>query len=182
MEILEQRLNGVLLLKPRVFEDPRGYFYESFNADTLKKLGIQDIFIQDNQSFSNANVVRGLHFQAPPYAQAKLVRVINGAVIDVVVDIRKGSPTYGEHYAVRLDAQNKLMLYVPKGFAHGFTTLEDNTLFLYKCTEYYNKQSEGGLLWNDSELGIDWGTANPILSEKDKVNPSIGIFNSPFHY
>lgn len=182
MEIVEKHLNGVLLLKPRVFEDARGYFYESFNAETLKKIGIYDLFIQDNQSLSGANVVRGLHFQAPPYAQAKLVRVINGAVIDVVVDIRKGSPTYGQHYAVRLDATNKLMLYVPKGFAHGFTTLEDNTLFFYKCTEYYNKQSEGGILWNDPELGIDWGTNSPILSEKDKVNPSIRIFNSPFHY
>lgn len=182
MEIVERQLNGVLLLKPRVFEDERGYFYESFNAETLKKIGIYDLFIQDNQSLSGANVVRGLHFQAPPYAQAKLVRVINGAVIDVVVDIRKGSPTYGQHYAVRLDAKNKLMLYVPKGFAHGFTTLENNTLFFYKCTEYYNKQSEGGLLWNDTELGIDWGTDSPILSEKDKVNPTIRIFNSPFHY
>ena len=183
MEILEEVLNGVKLLKPNVFEDHRGYFYESYNIHAFEKVGIPDTFIQDNQSLSTQKgVLRGLHFQNGDYAQAKLVRVALGKVLDVVVDIRKGSPTYGKSYAVELSAENKLMLYVPIGFAHGFATLEPNTLFNYKCSNVYNKESEGGIAWNAPELKIDWKIENPILSEKDQHNVLFSEFESQFNY
>mgnify|MGYP000955688915 CR=1 FL=1 len=183
MEIIEEALNGVKLLKPAVFGDHRGYFYESYNIDTFKKLGIEESFIQDNQSLSTeVGVLRGLHFQNAPFAQAKLVRVIFGSVIDAVVDIRLGSPTYGKSYAAILSSENKQLLYVPKGFAHGFATLEPNTLFSYKCSNIYNKESEGGIAWNDSNLNIDWKTESPILSEKDTNNISFSEFKSQFTY
>jgi dTDP-4-dehydrorhamnose 3,5-epimerase len=138
------------------------------------------LFVQDNQSLSQKGAVRGLHFQAPPFEQGKLVRVITGAVIDVIVDIRKNSPTYGQHFSVELNEENKTMFWIPPGFAHGFETLVDNTIFLYKCTKLYDKSSEGGLLFNDSEIGINWKTKEPIVSDKDLILPHIKDFTSPF--
>lgn len=170
MEFKALSLQGVIEIIPRVFEDERGFFFESYNEKVFKENGIADIFVQDNQSFSLKNVVRGLHYQHEPYAQAKLVRVISGKVLDVVVDIRPHSATYGQHLKVLLDAEKQNMLYVPAGFAHGFTALED-TVFVYKCTNLYNKASESGIYWADETLDIDWEVENPIVSEKDSVLP-----------
>lgn len=180
MTIIEEPLPGLLLLEPRVFRDGRGYFFESFNALQAQTAGIPCAFVQDNQSLSSRGVLRGLHFQAPPYAQAKLVRVVSGSVNDVVVDIRKSSPTYGKHYTAHLSADNFRMLFVPEGFAHGFETLEDNTIFQYKCSGYYHKESEGGLRWNDPTLGIQWELDSPLVSDKDQVLPLWEAFESPF--
>jgi dTDP-4-dehydrorhamnose 3,5-epimerase len=157
-----------------------GYFFESYNDSVFKEHGIDVEFIQDNQSLSNSGVLRGLHFQAPPYDQGKLVRVITGAVLDVAVDIRKNSTTYGEHIAIELSEDNKTMFYIPPGFAHGFLTLKDSTIFSYKCTNLYNKASEGTVLWNDSDLNINWNISNPVLSEKDLVGTIFKDFSSPF--
>ena len=180
MEIQKTPIQGLLILKPRVAYDPRGYFYESYRKDLFDELGINDTFVQDNQSLSQKGILRGLHFQAPPHAQGKLVRVIAGAVLDVVVDIRKASPTYGQQFSITLTSENLLQFWVPLGFAHGFLTLEDNTIFAYKCTNYYNKSSEGGIRWNDPALGIDWNVENPLLSDKDKLTPLFQDFDSPF--
>jgi len=155
---------------------------ESYRASLLESNGINTRFVQDNQSLSAKGILRGMHFQAPPYAQAKLVRVVSGAVLDVVVDIRKGSPWYGHFVAVELNDENMHQLYIPEGFAHGFLTLAENTLFQYKCSDYYNKESEGGIAWNDPEVGIDWGITDPVLSEKDKDNVQLKDFESPFVY
>ena len=183
MKIVDEPLKGLYVLEPTVFEDERGYFFESYNQNKFHELGITHNFLQDNQSLSvPKNVLRGLHFQKPPHAQAKLIRAIVGAVHDVVVDIRKGSPNYGEHFGIELSAKNKLFLFIPEGFAHGFETLEDNTLFNYKCSSMYNKDSEGGIHWNDKDLAINWNSKNPILSEKDKVNPKFKDFESEFVY
>jgi dTDP-4-dehydrorhamnose 3,5-epimerase len=175
-------MDGPLIIRPKVFRDSRGYFFESYSERAFRDLGIHYQFLQDNQSLSQKGTVRGLHFQADPFAQGKLVRVVQGAVIDVAVDIRKGSPTYGKHFAIELTAENQTMFWVPPGFAHGFSTLEDNTVFQYKCTNYYNKASEGGLLWNDSDLGISWGVSDTIISEKDMELPALKNFESPFIY
>jgi|TARA_B110000902_G_scaffold44451_1_gene49727 dTDP-4-dehydrorhamnose 3,5-epimerase len=180
MKVITTDIEGLLIIEPAVFGDERGYFYESFRSDVLQKYGLKLDFVQDNQSYSHKGILRGLHFQKDPYAQGKLVRVINGAVLDVAVDIRKQSKTYGKHVSVRLDGDNKRMLYVPPGFAHGFVTLEDNTLFLYKCTNYYHKESEGSVKWDSPELGIDWGIDNPVLSSKDIDAPLFSEFISPF--
>ncbi|MDP2176256.1 MAG: dTDP-4-dehydrorhamnose 3,5-epimerase [Bacteroidota bacterium] len=180
MEIIETGFDGLILINPRVFKDNRGYFFESYNQQKFLEAGIVDEFTQDNQSLSSKGIVRGLHFQAPPHAQSKLVRVIKGAVLDVVVDIRKSSRTYGKHYAVELTEANFLMLYIPKGFAHGFRTLEDNTIFSYKCSDVYHPETEGGLKWNDPEFKIDWQIEDPILSDKDKFYESFNLFISPF--
>ncbi|MES2726841.1 MAG: dTDP-4-dehydrorhamnose 3,5-epimerase [Bacteroidota bacterium] len=180
MQIKTTPIEGLLIIEPQVFNDPRGYFYESYNKEKMYAAGIDIEFVQDNQSLSQKGIVRGLHFQAAPFAQAKLVRVIQGAVMDVAVDIRKNSPTYGQHFAIELSAENKTMFYIPPGFAHGFETLADNTLFLYKCSNLYNKESEGGLLWNDEQLNIKWQTKNPLVSDKDKVLPALNNFISPF--
>ena len=180
MNIKETHLSGLLIIQPRVFPDERGYFFESFNAKTLKNKGLDVSFVQDNISMSQKGVLRGIHFQKPPYAQGKLVQVLRGAVLDVAVDLRKNSPTYGEHYAHILSEENKTQLYVPEGFGHGFVTLEDNTLFSYKCTNFYNKKSEGSILWNDKNLGIDWQIKDPIISEKDKIAKPFLNFTSPF--
>jgi len=180
MKILAEDLPGVKLIQPNVFEDERGYFYESYNRNNLANIGISDDFVQDNQSLSHRGVLRGLHFQNPPMAQGKLVRAVKGAVLDVVVDIRKDSATYGKHYTVELNETNKLMLWVPVGFAHGFCTLEDHTVFSYKCTNYYDPKSESGIMWNDKDLGINWDMKNPILSNKDKENTLFSEFVSPF--
>jgi len=171
---------GLLVIKPKVFEDERGYFFESYNEQLLEEAGLHAKFVQDNQSMSQKNVLRGLHFQAPPFAQGKLVRVIKGAALDVVADIRKNSPTYGKCFSIELNEQNKTMLWVPEGFAHGFLTLHNNTIFYYKCTNYYNKNSEGSVLWNDTDLNINWGIDTPILSEKDKAGTPFKDFVSPF--
>ena len=180
MRIEQVPISGLIIISPNVFEDPRGYFFESYSKKAFVEAGITEEFVQSNQSLSQKGVLRGLHFQHPPHAQSKLVRVIQGSVLDVALDIRKGSPTYGQHFSIVLSAQNKTMFYVPVGFAHGFLTLEDNTIFSYKCGNYYNKPAEDGILWNDSDLNIEWNVENPILSEKDKVNTLFRDFNSPF--
>ena len=167
MEIKEIYLKGVYLVYPKVFEDSRGYFFESYNKQDFDKLGIKDCFVQDNQSLSDKDVLRGIHFQKEPFAQGKLVRVLQGSVLDVIVDIRKDSPTYGKHFKQILSETNKLTIWIPTGFAHGFLTLENKTVFFYKCTQYYNKESESSILWNDPKLGIDWGIQYPVVSEKD---------------
>jgi dTDP-4-dehydrorhamnose 3,5-epimerase len=180
MEIQQIDIEGPLVIKPNIFEDDRGHFFEPYNRKRFFEAGISEDFVQDNQSLSHQGAVRGLHFQAPPHAQGKLVRVITGAVLDVIVDIRKKSPTYGKAFSIELNSDNQLMLWVPVGFAHGFSTLLDHTIFQYKCTGYYNKPSEGGILWNDEDLAINWQVSSPILSDKDKLHPSFKHFNSPF--
>ena len=182
MKIKETSIEGLLIIEPRVFNDGRGYFYESYNNKKFTEAGIAADFVQDNQSFSHKGAVRGLHGQADPFAQGKLVRVINGRVLDVAVDIRKGSPTYGKHVSVELSSDNKLLLWIPAGFLHGFATLEDNTIFTYKVNNYYDKASEIGVLWNDVNLNIDWGIApgDVLLSPKDELLPGFKEFDSPF--
>jgi dTDP-4-dehydrorhamnose 3,5-epimerase len=167
MEFIETPIKDLFVIQPKVFEDSRGYFFESYTQKSFADREIQANFVQDNQSLSQKGVLRGLHFQAPPFAQGKLVRVLKGAVLDVALDIRKNSPTYGKHFSIELNEKNKTMFWVPEGFAHGFSTLEDNTIFVYKCTNYYNKASEGCVIWNDKDLQIDWKTENPQLSQKD---------------
>ena len=171
MKFYTTSLPDVLLIKPAVFFDDRGHFFESFNAETWKKEGFKNQFVQDNQSFSKKGVVRGLHFQAAPFAQGKLVRVISGKVLDIALDLRPESPTFGKYELFELDAENGNMVYIPEGFAHGFAALEDS-VFHYKCTGSYNKASEGGLRWNDPYLNIQWGIENPIVSEKDQILPT----------
>ncbi len=180
MEILDTAFEGLKVIQPKVWGDARGHFFESYSEAAFKAAGLPTDFVQDNQSLSASGILRGLHFQSPPFAQGKLVRVIAGAVLDVVVDIRKSSATYGQHFKIELSGENKKMLWVPAGFAHGFLTLQDDTIFVYKVTGLYNKESEGGLLWNDPELGIDWGIADPLLSDKDKLQPSWAEFKTPF--
>lgn len=182
MTVEKLDIEGLIVFTPRVFEDDRGYFFESFNQNVFNEaVGKEVVFCQDNQSFSRKHVLRGMHFQKPPYAQGKLVRVTQGAVIDVAVDLRAGSPTYGQHAKVLLSAENKKQFWVPEGFAHGFLTLEDNTVFNYKCTNFYNKESEGGLNWNDPGLAIDWGIVEqPVLSVKDSVDTQFADFKTPF--
>jgi len=180
MEIVKTKIPDLYIIKPRVFEDNRGYFFESYNKNIFLQNGIDQNFVQDNESKSSKGVLRGLHFQKTPFAQGKLVRVMQGAVLDVAVDLRKASPTYGEWVAVELNHDNKWMYWIPPGFAHGFVTLEDSTVFFYKCTNVYNKDSEGSILWNDPDLNIDWKVANPILSEKDQNSPLFKDFVSPF--
>lgn len=170
MRFTPTKLDGVIEITPALYEDDRGYFYESYNINLFKEHGITEEFVQDNQSFSWKGVIRGLHFQREPYAQGKLVRVLSGAVLDVVVDIRPDSPTFGQHACFELNGENRKMLYVPPGFAHGFSTLED-AVFSYKCTNVYHKASEGGILYNDPILNIDWRIADPELSGKDLELP-----------
>jgi dTDP-4-dehydrorhamnose 3,5-epimerase len=180
MEIIETNLKGLLVIKPKVFEDERGYFFESYNYQLFKQAGLDFNFVQDNQSLSQTGVLRGLHFQNNPNAQGKLVRVISGSVFDVAVDIRKKSPTYGQWFGLELTEQNKWMMYIPEGFAHGFATLQDFTVFSYKCTNFYNKASEDCIFWNDSDLAINWPIENPILSDKDLLGKHMKDFNSLF--
>lgn len=181
MKIVDQPLPGLLVMEPAVFSDARGYFYESFN---LKKfcdlIGKTVEFVQDNQSLSSKGVVRGLHLQSPPFAQGKLVRVVKGSVVDAAVDIRKNSPTYGKSFSLTLSDKNHLMMWIPEGFAHGFSSLEDHTIFLYKCTNYYDKNSEKAIRFDDPDLNIDWKTADPNVSEKDLEAPYFSQFDSPF--
>lgn len=181
MEFIELPLPGLFEIVPRVWPDSRGFFYESFRADLFAEHGITADFVQDNQSYSTAGVLRGLHLQEPPFAQGKLARVIKGLALDVVVDVRVGSPTYGQHAKVLLSGEKGNMIWVPPGFAHAIVTLED-TYFHYKCTNFYNKAAENGLLWNDPELGIDWGIENPVISDKDAILPTLKNYVSPFKY
>ncbi|HVD99793.1 MAG TPA: dTDP-4-dehydrorhamnose 3,5-epimerase [Cytophagaceae bacterium] len=171
MEVRETFIKDLVEIYPKIFKDERGFFLETYNRSSFEKAGIKTAFVQDNQSFSIKGVLRGLHFQKPPFAQAKLVSVISGRVLDVAVDLRKDSPTFGKHFSVVLEAEKRNMLLVPEGFAHGFVALEDS-VFSYKCSNVYNKESEGGIIWNDKDLSIDWGFANPLVSEKDLILPT----------
>lgn len=180
MEIQDTPIKGLMIIKPNVFDDNRGYFYESWNKELFQILGNDIDFVQDNQSLSQKDVLRGLHFQKPPYEQGKLVHVIKGSVMDISLDIRKNSPTYGHHFSVILSDENKKLLWVPPGFAHGFVALESDTIFTYKCTNFYNKDAEGTLLWNDSDLNINWGVEDPIISEKDAKAESFRNFTTKF--
>ncbi len=180
MEIVEKILNGAVLIKPKVFSDDRGYFSETFNQQALDGIIGEVNFVQDNQSLSQKGVLRGLHFQNAPHDQGKLVRVIKGAVKDVIVDIRKSSPTYGQSFAVELSESNFLMLWVPPGFAHGFLTLENDTIFFYKVSNFYNASSEGCIKWDDKTLKINWETNDVLVSEKDEQGEPFQTFNSLF--
>lgn len=172
MKITPSPLKDLFIIEPTVFSDKRGYFFESYSKDFFAKNGIAADFVQDNQSKSEKNVLRGMHFQKPPFAQGKLVRVLQGAVLDAVIDIRKNSSTFGQHFTLELTEANKKMIYVPPGFAHGFITLENDTVFHYKVTAPYSKESEDGILFNDKTIGIVWPSVDFILSDKDKVQQS----------
>jgi dTDP-4-dehydrorhamnose 3,5-epimerase len=175
MPFITTEFPDLVVFEPRVFGDERGYFFESFNQKTFEEAGITRPFVQDNQARSTFGVLRGLHFQKGDAAQAKLVRVLEGAVLDVVVDLRKGSPTYGKYYSIVLSAENKLQLYVPRGFAHGYVVLSETAEFFYKCDNFYSKVDEGGIIYNDPELAIDWNIdlSAAVLSDKDKVLPTM---------
>lgn len=182
MKFLETAIQDLFIIEPKIWKDDRGYFFESYNKQAFDEAGIRVNFVQDNQSLSQKGTLRGLHAQANPFAQGKLVRVIQGKVLDIAVDIRKGSKTYGQYEAVELSGENNRMLWIPPGFLHGFVTLEDQTIFTYKVSGLYNKASEFGVIWNDSDLNIDWGISEEeiILSEKDKVLPKFRDLNSSF--
>ena len=173
MKVIETEIEGVVIIEPKVFADDRGYFFESFSQKEFEEKVCKTTFVQDNESKSTYGVLRGLHFQKMPYAQSKLVRVVKGRVLDIAVDIRKGSPTFGKHIAAELSEENRLQFFVPRGFAHGFVVLSDDAIFQYKCDNYYAPQSEGGIMWNDPALNIDWKIPleDIILSGKDKKNP-----------
>lgn len=184
MEIINTEIPEVVILRPRIFTDARGYFFESYSKKEFDA-NVQPVgFVQDNESSSSYGVIRGLHFQRPPFCQSKLVRCVRGKVLDVAVDIRKGSPTYGQHVAVELSEDNKLQIFIPRGFAHGFAVLSETAVFQYKCDNYYAPQAEGGISILDSSLGIDWRTdpAKAILSEKDTRHPLFADFDSPFDF
>ena len=182
MEIVDTKIDGLKILKPKVFTDSRGYFFESFCKKFFDREVGKVEFVQDNESCSSKGVIRGLHFQRPPFCQAKLVRCVKGKVLDVAVDIRKGSPTYGQHVAVEMSEDNHIQFFIPHGFAHGFAVLSDTAVFQYKCDNYYHPESEGGISLLDPQLGIDWmiDMDNAILSEKDKRHPLFCDFDSPF--
>ena len=184
MEVIKTDIEGVVIIEPRVLKDARGYFFESFSQREFEEKVRKINFVQDNESMSSYGVMRGLHFQRPPFAQSKLVRCVKGAVLDVAVDIRKGSPTYGQHVAVKLTEDNHRQFFIPRGFAHGFAVLSDVAVFQYKCDNYYAPQADGGISILDSELGIDWHIPldNAILSEKDTLHPCLSDFDSPFSF
>lgn len=173
MEVIQTEIEGLIIVQPRVFEDQRGYFFETFSLKTFEEKVCKTVFVQDNESRSQYGVLRGLHFQKPPFAQAKLVRVVTGRILDVAVDIRSNSPTYGQYLAVELSGENKTQLFIPRGFAHGFVVLSNEAIFQYKCDNYYAPTYEGAIRWNDPSLQIDWQLPQSelILSEKDKNNP-----------
>lgn len=182
MRVIKSDIEGVVIIEPRIFADNRGYFYEVFTERDFAEQVCPIHFVQQNEAKSSYGVVRGLHFQLPPHAQSKLVRVTKGRVLDVVVDIRRSSPTFGKHIAVELSDENHLQLFIPRGFAHGYSVLSDEAVMEYKCDNYYAPESEGGILWNDAELGIDWqvATDKAILSEKDKHYPTLAECNNLF--
>lgn len=184
MEVINTDIEGVVIIEPRIFKDERGYFYESFSQREFEEKVCRTTFVQDNQSKSAYGVVRGLHFQKSTYSQSKLVRCIKGAVLDVAVDIRKGSPTFGKHVAVELSEENHRQLFIPRGFAHGFAVLTPEAVFQYKCDNYYNKESEGAIAWNDPQLAIDWRIPadKVVLSDKDKLSKGIANADYLFDY
>lgn len=185
MEVVKTAIEGVLIIDPKIWGDDRGYFFESYSArDFAAKTGMDITFVQDNESKSRYGVLRGLHFQYPPYTQSKLVRVISGRVLDVAVDIRKGSPTYGQYVSCELTAENHRQFFLPKGMAHGFVVLSEEAVFQYKCDEFYHPESEGAIAWDDTGLGIQWPipAADVVLSEKDKLHPLLKGFDSPFTF
>lgn len=184
MEIINTHIDGLVILEPKVFGDKRGYFFESFSARRFKECVADVNFVQDNESRSSRGVLRGLHFQHPPYAQAKLVRCVLGSVLDICVDIRRGSPTYGQYAAVELSADNKRQLFIPHGFAHGFVALSDDAVFQYKCDNYYHPEAEGGIDILDPAIGIDFpfDVKDAVLSDKDRRHPLLAHFQSPFVY
>lgn len=183
MKLIPTQLRGAYILEPKVYEDARGYFMESFSARAFTEISSRP-FVQDNESFSRRGVVRGLHYQRPPHAQAKLVRVVQGEILDVAVDLRQGSPSFGAYIAVRLSGENRRQLYIPRGFAHGFAVLSDTALLQYKCDNYYSPESEGAILWSDPTLSIDWGISpeEAILSEKDSRAPLFADLGALFSY
>jgi len=181
MEFIATKFEGAWLIKPKVFQDNRGFFFESYSKKVFQEQGIDADFVQDNHSMSvKKGVLRGIHFQRPPHAQTKLVRVVRGSVYDVIVDLRKNSPTYGQWEGYTLIADNFLTLFVPRGFGHGFCTLENKTEFLYKVDEFYSPECDSGIIWDDPTLNIDWPTQRPIISEKDKALLRFTDFSSPF--
>ena len=182
MNVISTKIDGIMIIEPRVFEDARGYFFESFSLREFSEKVAPVDFVQDNESKSTFGVIRGLHFQKPPYTQSKLVRCVRGAVLDVALDIRKGSPTYGQHVAVELTEDNRRQLFIPKGFAHGFAVLSQEAVFQYKCDEFYHPESEGGISLLDDALGIDWRVPmdSAILSPKDTKHPLFKDFVTPF--
>lgn len=184
MNYIPTNIPGVVILEPKVFGDERGYFFESFNQKSFDENIGKIEFVQDNESKSSRGVLRGLHFQSPPFDQAKLVRCVRGEVLDIAVDIRKGSPTFGKHVDVLLTAKNKRQLFIPRGFAHGFVVLSETAIFQYKVDNWYSPTHDGGILWNDSALDIDWqiGDSEVLLSIKDKVQPLLADLTTPFEY
>ena len=184
MEVIKTNIDGVFIIEPRVFSDARGYFFESFSQREFEQKVRKINFVQDNESKSSYGVMRGLHFQAPPFAQSKLVRCVRGRVLDVAVDIRRGSPTYGQHVAVELSEDNHRQFFIPRGFAHGFSVLSETAVFQYKCDNFYHPEADGGISILDSSLGIDWRipTEHAILSDKDTKHPLLKDFESPFDY
>lgn len=184
MPFIKTPIRDLLVFEPKVFEDSRGYFFEAYNEQTFSNEGVDIKFVQDNQSRSSYGVVRGLHYQLTPYAQTKLVRVLEGAIIDVAVDIRQGSPTFGQVYTIELSGTNKKQLLVPAGFAHGFSVISEIAVVLYKCDRFYNKESEGGIVYNDPSLNIDWQLPQDkiLVSDKDQVLPTISACKNNFIY
>ena len=184
MEVIKTAIDGVVIIEPKVFKDQRGYFFESFSQREFEAKVRKISFVQDNESMSSYGVMRGLHFQRPPYTQSKLVRCVKGRVLDVAVDIRKGSPTYGQHVGVELSEDNHRQFFVPRGFAHGFAVLSDTAVFQYKCDNFYAPQADGGISIKDDSLGIDWmiPTDKAILSDKDTLHSCLKDFDSPFSY
>ena len=182
MEVIKTNIEGVIIVEPRIFKDGRGYFFESFSQREFEEKVCKTTFVQDNESKSSYGVVRGLHFQKPPFAQSKLVRVIKGAVLDVAVDIRKGSPTFGQYVSVELTGENHRQFFIPRGFAHGFSVLSEEVIFQYKCDNFYSPQSEGAIAWNDSDLNIDWRipAEKVVLSEKDSKHPRLKDWQNMF--
>lgn len=180
MQLEKTPIEGLIILKPTIFKDDRGYFYESYNKNRLQELGIALDFVQDNQSFSQKGVIRGLHYQKPPFTQAKLIRVIKGSILDVAVDIRKDSPTYGQYFAITLSEENHLQFLIHEGFAHGFSVLENDTIVQYKCSRFYHKEAEGTILFDDPSLAIPWNVDDPIVAEKDLKGQLFSTFISPF--
>ena len=184
MPFIKTPIPDLLVFEPKVFEDSRGYFFEAYNEQTFSNEGVSIKFVQDNQSKSSYGVIRGLHYQLTPYAQTKLVRVLEGTILDVAVDIRKGSPTYGQSFSIELSAENKKQLLVPTGFAHGFSVISETAIVLYKCDQFYNKESEGGIIYNDASLNIDWSLPKDkvLVSEKDMQLPSLSECRNNFIY
>ena len=182
MEIIKTNIEGVVIIEPRIFKDDRGYFFESFSQREFQEKVCKTTFVQDNESKSSYGVLRGLHFQKPPFAQSKLVRVIKGAVLDVAVDIRKGSPTFGQYVSVELTGENHRQFFIPRGFAHGFSVLSEEVIFQYKCDNFYSPQSEGAIAWNDPDLNIDWRipAEKVVLSEKDSKHPRLKDWQNVF--